>query len=141
MAILAPSPAETMPTGNAQIFSDIVELEGYLDHLNDRYASALSVTSRFATAPLKRNLLERSREHVSELRDLLSQVCVADIPDRRRTAWDQAKQAIDAKVGTWLAQCSQSLGGGYLDDNLGISARMIALTAMWDAQIPLTSKS
>ena len=123
---------------NAEIFAEIVEVEGFLDHLNDMYGRALGVTSRFATEPLVRHLLERSEDHLRELRRLLSLVRDADIVEARRTEWQSARQDIDGKIGAWLIQCEQSLGGSRPDDNLGIDARMIALRAMWDAQNPLT---
>jgi hypothetical protein len=149
MNTLAPSPAEKVGDGtssnvvthNERVFAGIVRLEGYLDHLNSRYAYALGVTSRFQVPELARNLLEFARGHLLELRNILNAVRTGDIVERRKAEWQQAKATTDQRITGWLRQCSLSLRSGRPDDNMGIDARMIAMAAMSDCHIPLTSKS
>lgn len=134
------SPTEA-PESNQAIYAEIVELEGYLYHLNDMYGRALSVSGPGDGPALARNLLERAQGHLERLRELLGAVNFRKIPDEKLAAWVLAQGEIARAISLWLAGCELSLATGRPDDDFGIEARTIVLEAQWKLEYLLNPKT
>jgi len=132
---LPPLPEQRPP---AELMRTLARVEENIYDLNNRYGNTLSVAYRHDRPVLARNLLLAARNHIHDLRDVVTQIDGMSLSEALKGQWQAVRCTIEARLQSWLMQCERSVKLAMPDDDLGISAGAVALHTRFDLERFLT---